>query len=267
MSFEQIDNLFSDMLLDTEVINVGRLAWVNRKIVFEYSFKFIELGLEISPFKLPLKTGVFICESQIFEGLFGVFNDSLPDGWGKLLLDRKLMKLGINPNIMTPLDRLRYVGTRGMGVLQYQPEFLEDSHIKSIELDSLADECLQVQKNGEDQFIDDLLMMNGSSAGARPKILVSIDSKTKKFLMTDNHPSHIHNDWIVKFRSSFDPEDIGPIEYAYHLMAKAAGLDVAEAKLFKSRKTAGYFGVKRFDRTQNAFMHMHTLSGLLHADS
>ena len=104
-----------------ETIPVGRLAFVNRKVVFEYSPEFLELKLEISPFKLPLKNGIFTCDTLVFEGLFGVFNDSLPDGWGKLLLDRKLMTLGINPNAITPLDRLRYVGTRGMGVLQYQP--------------------------------------------------------------------------------------------------------------------------------------------------
>lgn len=265
-SSDSINPLLVTCLFNNQIINVGRLAWVNRKIVFEYSPQFIELGLEISPFKLPLKKGILVCDTQIFEGLFGVFNDSLPDGWGRLLLDRKLMKLGINPNLMTPLDRLRYVGTNGMGVLQYQPEIAQVSKVKSIELDILADECLQVQQYAEDQFIDDLLAMNGSSAGARPKILVTIDSKTKRFLMTDNSPSHPHNDWIVKFRSSIDPEDIGPIEYAYHLMAKEAGVIVPEAKLFKSRKTTGYFGVKRFDRAQNAFLHVHTLSGLLHAD-
>lgn len=84
--------------------------------------------------------------------------------------------------------------------------------------------------------------------------------------MIDNSFSHTHHDWIVKFRSSIDPQDIGSIEYAYNLMAKAAGVIVPEAKLFNSRKCSGYFGVKRFDRTDNTFLHMHTLSGLLHAD-
>ena len=108
--------------------------------------------------------------------------------------------------------------------------------------------------------------MNGSSAGARPKILVRFDPQSKQFQAINNFLPHQHNDWIVKFRSSTDPRDIGPIEYAYHLMAKAAGLDLPEARLFKSRVGYGYFGVKRFDRTANTFLHMHTLSGLLHAD-
>jgi len=248
-------------------LDVGRLALINRKIYFEYAPGFLGLGLQLSPFKLPLQPGVLVCEDWIFEGLFGVFNDSLPDGWGKLLLDRKLMGIGINPNSLTPLDRLRYVGTRGMGALRYEPEFSETlPEEKLIDLDVLADECFQFQINDQDQFIDDLILLNGSSAGARPKILVSIDPKTNQFQMTDNNPMHSHHDWIVKFRSSVDPQDIGSIEFAYHLMAKEAGLVLPEAKLFKSRTCPGYFGVKRFDRTKISFLHMHTLGGLLHAD-
>lgn len=265
MDFEKINTLQVKYCSAKSPINVGRLALVNRKFFFEYSSNFLELGLELSPFKLPLKSGLLSCEDRIFEGLFGVFNDSLPDGWGRLLLDRKLMSTGINPITMTPIDRLRYVGTRGMGALQYVPEFPELlPKDRLLELDVLADECYQFQMNDQDQFIDDLLLMNGSSAGARPKILVSIHQN--QFQTTNNNLSQSHNDWIVKFRSSLDPQDIGPIEYAYHLMAKEAGLTVPEAKLFKSTTCLGYFGVKRFDRTEHAFLHTHTLCGLLHAD-
>ncbi|MFI5344153.1 MAG: type II toxin-antitoxin system HipA family toxin [Chlamydiales bacterium] len=249
------------------LISVGRLALIDRKIFFEYSPTFLEQGLQLSPFKLPLGSGVISCQEQVFEGLFGVFNDSLPDGWGRLLLDRKLISLGINPASLTPLDRLKYVGTRGMGALRYEPEMTGIIPKKrQVELDILAEECWQFQENEEVQYIDDLLSMNGSSAGARPKILVSIDPQSHKFLRSDNNVSHPHNDWIVKFRSAVDPKDAGPIEYAYHLMALEAGLDVPEAKLFKSRIGPGHFGVKRFDRTHDAFFHVHTLSGLLHAD-
>ena len=94
----------------------------------------------------------------------------------------------------------------------------------------------------------------------------AVESIEKRVVLTNTTPSHLHDDWIVKFRSSADPKDIGPIEYAYHLMAKEAGLIVPEAKLFKSKTCRGYFGVKRFDRTEHRFIHTHTLSGLLHAD-
>lgn len=245
-------------------ISMGRLAIKDRRIFFEYNPEFLLSGLELSPFKLPLKPGIFTCKEHVFDGLFGIFNDSLPDGWGRLLLDRKLTKAGINPNTLTPLDRLCFVGKRGMGALQYQPEMEEKKEIKPLtDLDLISDECLQFLENEGDQYVEDLLVMNGSSAGARPKILVSLLPDQEGF-QTSQPP--YRNDWIIKFRSFLDPEDIGPIEYAYHLMALAAGLDVPKARLFESRKCGGHFGVKRFDRQEHKIVHMHTASGLLHAD-
>jgi serine/threonine-protein kinase HipA len=235
---------------EAEKIPLGRLALKDRKIFFEYSPEFLKTGLELSPFKLPLKSGVIACEDGLFEGLFGVFNDSLPDGWGRLLLDRKLMKLSLNPGDLSPLDRLRYVGAHGMGALVYEPEIKGMNLASHEDLDEISHEALQFQENRGDQFVEDLLDMNGSSAGARPKILTAREGK----------------DWIIKFRSSLDPLDMGPIEYAYHLMAQEAGLVVPSAKIFPSKKGPGYFGVERFDRAQQNRLHMHTMSGLLHAD-
>jgi serine/threonine-protein kinase HipA len=120
-----LETLHVSCCFNGKAIPVGRLAYVNRKVIFEYSNEFLDYNLEIFPFKLPLKNGLFTCDTQASKGLFGVFNDSLPNGWGRLLLDRKLMNLGINPTSMTPLDRLKYVGKRGMGALQYLPEFPE----------------------------------------------------------------------------------------------------------------------------------------------
>ena len=183
--------------------------------------------------------------------MFGVFNDSLPDGWGRLLIDRKLRELGINPGVLSPLDRLRYVGSKGMGALIYEPEITGVDPKKNLDLDEIADETISLQKSDDDnQFVDDLLAMNGSSAGARPKILVNIDKQ----------------DWIIKFRSFIDPKDIGSIEYAYNIMAKNAGLEVPEAKLFPSKKCSGYFAAKRFDRKNGNRLHIHSISGLLNID-
>ena len=232
---------------------VGRLAQKDRVVFFEYAPEFLNTGIQLSPFKLPLKAGLIRCEESVFDGLFGIFNDSLPDGWGRLLLDRKLRSLDINPSTVTALDRLRYVGHRGMGALVYEPEIqhtdAEFPHDQN--WDRLADEILQFQTHEDLCFVDELLALNGSSAGARPKILVNL-----------NHGE----EWIIKFRASFDPKDMGPIEYAYHLMAKAAQLEVPDAQLFPSRTGPAYFGVKRFDRILEQRIHMHTLSGLLHID-
>ena len=101
---------------------VGRLAFKDRQVLFEYDASFIASDIEISPIKLPLRPGVSIADTTIFDGLFGVFNDSLPDGWGRLLLDRTVEKYGIHRGQLNPLDRLAYVGRHGMGALSYEPE-------------------------------------------------------------------------------------------------------------------------------------------------
>ena len=228
---------------------MGRLLLKNRQIFFEYDAAFIKTGLELSPFKLPLKGGVIESNDRTFEGLFGVFNDSLPDGWGRLLLDRKLMNAGFNPGTLSPLDRLCFVGRSGMGALSYEPENPSAiSHITN-DLDKIDSE-IQATLDEDDAYVDDLLILGGSSAGARPKVLLHIDGE----------------DWLIKFRSHLDPKDISAIEYAYHLMAIDAGLIVPKAKLFPSRRGLGFFGVKRFDKSGEERMHMHSIAGLLHAD-
>lgn len=228
---------------------MGRLLLHNRRIFFEYDAVFMKKGLELSPFKLPLKAGVIESNDRTFEGLFGVFNDSLPDGWGRLLLDRTLMKSGLNPGTLSALDRLCFVGKGGMGALSYEPENPGTmSHITN-DLDDINSE-IQATLDDNDTYVEDLLVLGGSSAGARPKVLLPIDGE----------------DWLIKFRSSLDLKDISAIEYAYHLMAKDAGLNLPEAKLFPSRAGLGFFGVKRFDRHGDCRVHMHSIAGLLHAD-
>lgn len=228
---------------------MGRLLLKNRKIFFEYDTDFIKTALELSPFKLPLKAGVLASTDRTFEGLFGIFNDSLPDGWGRMLLDRKLMSLGVNPGSISSLDRLCFVGEHGMGALSYKPENPISTEHVSANLDEIDHE-IRVTLEDNDLYIDDLLILGGSSAGVRPKVLLQIDN--------------IY--WLIKFRSSLDPKDISAIEYAYHLMATEAGLNVPKAKIFPSRKSFGFFGVERFDRQHNKRIHLHSISGLLHAD-
>ena len=233
----------------THKILMGRLLLKSRQIFFEYDAAFIKTGLELSPFNLPLKAGVIESNDRTFEGLFGVFNDSLPDGWGRLLLDRKLMSAGLNPGTLSALDRLCCVGKNGMGALSYEPENQNSISPITNDLDEI-DREIQATLDENDAYIDDLIVLGGSSAGARPKVLLHINGE----------------DWLIKFRSQLDPKDISAIEYAYHLMASDAGLIVPEAKLFPSRKGLGFFGVKRFDRKGENRIHMHTIAGLLHAD-
>lgn len=268
MAFQKVEVVKVSYCKKNSLIPVGRLAVKNHVIYFEYEQSFLETGLELSPFKLPLKPGVVASRDTVFDGLFGLFNDSLPDGWGRLLLDRKLAQLGVDPRMLTPLDRLRFVGRHGMGALVYAPSStpFQERQGEVEDLDRISEECLGVLEHEEEEYVDTLLQLTNSSMGARPKILVRLNAKGRPLQVSNNDPSSPHNDWIIKFRSSLDPKDMGPIEYAYHMMAQKAGVEVPEARLFKSKKWGGYYGVKRFDRGPSSFLHMHTVSGLLHAD-
>jgi serine/threonine-protein kinase HipA len=254
------------ILLRGQSIAVGRLALVRRKIYFEYDSSFLDLGLPISPLKLPLKRGAATPATQLFEGLFGVFNDSLPDGWGRLLLDRKLQALGIAPELLGPLDRLTYVGKFGMGALIYEPSATETDLPKRIDLDLLAEAASTVTKGEVERIPHELFALSGSSAGARPKIMVGVSEDNKEFVhgLQDLPEGYTH--WMIKFNASQDSKDAGAVEYAYSLMAAAAGIDVMPTQLFRTKQKRSCFSVKRFDRIGNLRLHMHSLSGLIDAD-
>lgn len=244
---------------------IGILNEREHRILFEYSPEFLATTIEISPFMLPLKSGIFEDRKQTFDGLFGVFNDSLPDGWGCLLLDRQLQKKGLSFNSVTPLHRLAMVGLNGMGALEYEPEeTVENEFNGNVELDSLSYEANKVLEGKSSEVIDTLLSLNGSSAGARPKI-VALVSDDKQTLIYGNSLKKGFSSWIIKFASSLDNKNIGAIEYIYSLIAKDAGIEMPETYLFPSRTGRGHFGVKRFDRTDNGKVHIHTACGLLHA--
>jgi len=245
---------------------VGRLAFRNRQVLFEYEASFIASGIEISPFKLPLKPGIAIADTAIFDGLFGVFNDSLPDGWGRLLLDRTVEKHGIHRGQLNPLDRLAYVGRHGMGALSYEPELgLRKTDDAPLALDKLAEESAVVLAGENEEVFDELLQLNGSSSGARPKIVAQVSTDKKRFIHGQQELQSGFEHWIIKFPSSQDKRDVGAIEYAYSLMAKDAGVEMAETHLFCTKRNK-YFGTKRFDRDGDTRIHMHSLGGMMHAD-
>lgn len=247
-------------------IPVGRLAINNRHIYFEYHDSFIEKNLNISPFHLPLKSGVFSFDYNLFEGLCGVFNDSLPDGWGRLLFDRFARSRGILPAEITPLDRLAHVGLNGLGALVYEPDYSTVESRDKINLDKLAEQAQEVLDGASDEVLQDLLSLNGSSAGARPKALIGLNNDRKNIIHGTHDLPKGYSPWIVKFSNAQDSNDAGAIEYVYALMAKKAGISMPDVHLFPAKKGAGYFAVKRFDRDGKRRFHMHTACGLLHSD-
>jgi serine/threonine-protein kinase HipA len=212
---------------------------------FEYAPQFLTTGIQVSPFYLPLKSGVFIAKKEPFNGLFGVFNDSLPDGWGTLLTDRMLAKHKIPLAVVNVLNRLCIIGGSGMGALTFEPEW-ENLNQKTIaDIQTLANEAAFLLKTNTGEHLDQLFQYGGSSGGARPKIFYT----------------HNNEEWIVKFNASIDPENMGYIEYEYALAAKKCGIEMPEVNLFNNK----YFGVKRFDRNGLERFHVHSASGLLYA--
>lgn len=245
---------------------VGRLAMRERQIYFEYDGTFLRHGLEISPFHLPLKAGLFRFDRALFEGLPGVFNDSLPDGWGRLLFDRFARSRGVLPADITPLERLAHVGLHGMGALIYEPEQNAHETNDAISLDSLAEQARAVLDGTANDVLQELLALNGSSAGARPKALIGLDATRQHIVHgVQDLPAHYEH-WLVKFSNNQDGADAGAIEYVYALMAKEAGISMPEVHLFPATRGAGYFATKRFDREGEKRLHTHTACGLLHTD-
>jgi len=244
---------------------VGLLAEEGNRIFFEYSPEFLQSGIELSPFQLPLRPGVFEDKKRTFDGLFGLFNDSLPDGWGCLLLDRMLRKKGLAYHQITPLNRLSLVGRNPMGALEYEPAENGPDHDGYVELDALSGEIGKVLAGENSEVLDELLKLNGSSGGARPKIAALVSPDKKQVIHGTATTPVGFSPWIIKFSESMDGKDSGVMEYLYSLMAHQAGIDMPETFLFPSKTCRGYFGVKRFDRNGALKIHVHTACGLLHA--
>jgi serine/threonine-protein kinase HipA len=247
-----------------EQVRVGTLALRGNAVYFEYDSTFVAHPLPISPFKLPVGPGVFQHSERDFADVFGVFNDSLPDGWGLLLMDREFRKQGRNPSTISPLDRLAYIGRRGMGALTYHPPALDDDNRLGVDLDAIAHQAERILEGSMEDVLPALRIAGGSPAGARPKVLVGMRDDGQLIAGTADLPAGYRH-FLVKFNAREDAPDTGAVELAYSLMAREAGVDVPAARLFETRDGGRYFGAERFDRVGNGRLHMHTLSGLLHA--
>ncbi|MDP9791354.1 type II toxin-antitoxin system HipA family toxin [Agrobacterium tumefaciens] len=269
MKFTSIQKMSVYLELEENEKKLGTLAWSGRerRAYFEYAAEFLAAPLLVSPFHMMASTGLIAAPRDPFDGLHGVFNDSLPDGWGRLLLDRRLQRAGIDYTRLTPVDRLSAVGRTGMGALLYVPELPDDQEPQPVtDLDWFADQVELVQAEMDLADIDSLQGAQGGSAGARPKIMIGFNQAENRCVLDYGQPLDPGFErWMVKAPSSDDPREIGPEEKAYSLMAVAAGLTMADTLLLETRKGRRLFATKRFDRTPAGRLHMHTASGLLNA--
>jgi serine/threonine-protein kinase HipA len=162
----------------SDEIEVGKLILDNRLVYFKYNDEFLTLGLNLSPIKLQFDNSIQIANPDPFHGIFGVFDDSLPDGWGRLLLNRAIEKQGLSLNDINILDQFAYIGDSGRGALIYRPAVeIEEKFNDKIDIDRLKTLMDEVYNGTSTEVIEELMHLGGSSGGARPKANVGIIRK------------------------------------------------------------------------------------------
>lgn len=253
---------------------VGELYKVDGKgIYFVYDKIWLAQGFNLSPITMKFDDKPQLAANlQTFSGLHGCFADSLPDGWGLLLMDRFFNATfgDGTARTATMLDRLAYIGDRGMGAFDYHPkaEFSELSGALSIA--ELFTASQQVYAGETTEVLKQLRIAGGSPGGARPKavLALSLDKQDAISAFGDIPAGYDH--WIIKFRATDEPIETGAIEYVYAQMACAAGVHMAESVLLNqpmpNGQTERFFATKRFDRVDDKKRHMMTVAALMYAD-
>lgn len=273
--------------------DVGAVTWVEDRnyALFEFNPDFLDKGLDISPLQMGIKEArngnTFYSfpalNKQTYLGLPGMLADSLPDKFGNSIINNWLARNGRDISSFSPIERLCYIGERGMGALQFYPAYdhnLDRSvPIEIKELVALAQNvmaqrsALNVQTDTSNTIktdaIMDILRVGTSAGGARPKAIIAMNSEGHILSGQTTAPNG-YDYWILKFDGVTDlelgePKGYGRIEYAYYLMAKAAGITMMESRLLEEGNRA-HFLTKRFDRLNNEKLHVHSLCGIAHYD-
>ncbi len=270
---------------------IGAVTWLDdREIgVFQYNRDFLDSGIQVSPLHLPL--GEFPFEflalpRHTFRGLPGLLSDSLPDAFGNALIDAWLASQGRTATSFHPVERLCYVGTRGMGALEFEPSTTGPPHSRKVleiaKLVDLVNQILDERTNlrgvltGTDdrEVIEDILRVGTSAGGARPKAILAWDPETDEFRSGQlaGEPGFEH--WLMKFdgvgspdrQQIATPQGYGKIEYVYHQMAAKAGIQMSDCRLHKEGGRC-HFMTRRFDRVgSKEKIHMQSLGAIAHYD-
>lgn len=274
---------------------VGAVRWDEDQQLayFQYDEKFVEKGWDICPIKMPISQGTRIYSfpelrrgrnttEDTFKGLPGLLADSLPDRYGNKLIDAWLVQQGRTPESMNPIEKLCFIGMRGMGALEFEPAY-DKAEKKSftMDIDSLVEvakkilnerEAFTTRLSKEDErAMMDILKIGTSAGGARPKALIAFNPKTGVIKSGQGKvPSKDFEHWLIKLDAVSgeqfgESSGWGRIEYAYYLMARESGIDISESRLWEENGRA-HFMTKRFDRDGNTKHHIQTLCGLQHYD-
>ena len=280
----------TDALVNLWGRRVGAVSWDAGRAVgtFEYDPAFRAAGLELSPFVMPIRDAPYAfpaLSGGAFNGLPGLLADALPDRFGNRLIDAWLATTGRSADTFSPVDRLCYIGSRAMGAPEFEPATSSGTGRTELEVAELVDLANQVlderaQLGGtlggpEDQAaLEDILTVGTSAGGARAKALLAWNPRTGEFRSGQVDTAAGFQHWILKFdgisnnrdRELADPRGYGKMEYAYHLMARDAGIIMSECRLHHEGGRS-HFMTRRFDRDgAGRKLHMQSLGALRHFD-
>ena len=248
----------------SRVVPVGTLYQNGRDSAFEYAKSFFAEKLNPAPFRLPVKDGVNVFDWSGGMETFGMFEDSLPDGWGRRLVDVMFRKR--KGRLPTVLERLACVGSTGMGALAYEPEDSPALQYAEFDLAAVASDAMNFESGLAEDVLPQVRRAGGSSGGARPKAFIGFNPNTGEVCAESETLPDGFEHWIVKFNTKRDGDCAGELEYRYYKAALAAGVDMSPCRLLET--AAGrFFATKRFDRTDNGGrLHLASAAGLLHAN-
>jgi serine/threonine-protein kinase HipA len=273
---------------------VGAVRWDESQQLgyFQYDSKFIQKGWDLSPIKMPISLGAQTYSfpelrkgrneaEDTFRGLPGLLSDALPDKYGNRLINTWLVQQGRAENSMNPVEKLCFIGIRGMGALEFEPAQIKtNTRTFALELDGLIEvakkilnerEAFLTNLNKEDEkAMMDVLKIGTSAGGARPKAIIAYNAKTGEVKSGQGNVPKGFEHWLLKLdgvssEQFGESSGWGRVEYAYYLMAKDCNIQISECRLLEENGRA-HFMTKRFDRDENTKHHIQSLCGLQHYD-
>lgn len=273
---------------------VGAIRWdIEQKIgYFQYDSKFIQKGWDLSPIKMPVKNGNRIYSfpelrkgrgetEDTFKGIPGLLSDMLPDKYGNKLINVWLAQQGRSEESMNPIEKLCFIGSRGIGALEFEPTQIKTNKSNfTLELNGLVDIAKKILNEresfitniskDEEKAMMDILKIGTSAGGARPKAIIAFNPETKEIRLGQGNVPKGFEHWLIKL-DGVSGEQFGEsygwgrVEYAYYLMAKDCGINMSLCELLEENNRA-HFMTKRFDRDGNIKHHIQSLCGMQHYD-
>jgi len=242
---------------------VGKMSWTGGRVFFQYDADWRGLGLELSPYVLPLSEDRAVApRGNRFHGLYSLFSDSLPDWWGEKLMRRYLSASGRDWRALTPLDKLCFQGDRAMGALAYEPDLRPGGEEEKLDVTALADAATAALAGGTEVVLEGLLRSGHSAGGAQPKVVLGMSEDGQTVVSGEGGLPEGFSHWLVKFDLEPVLED-GRVEVACGLAGQAAGIVMPEVRVLEDGAGRAHFAVRRFDRgSRGERRHVQTFAAL-----